>query len=171
MRNISITEEEARSYYRSNQKEFENPEKIKISQILLKIPDKTTDDEKESIKKMAFDLEQKLKSGTDFSQLAKESSQDDSTASKGGDLGWVTRGSMNQSIEDAAFRLDKGRFSSPILTDQGYHLIMVEEKVEERVTPFEEAKDMIIQRMKDDQAKRQISRFADDFYEQVYRNR
>ena len=167
--NISITEEEARSYYRSNQKEFENPEKIKISQILLKIPDKTTDDEKESIKKMAFDLEQKLKSGTDFSQLAKESSQDDSTASKGGDLGWVTRGSMNQSIEDAAFRLDKGRFSSPILTDQGYHLIMVEEKVEERVTPFEEAKDMIIQRMKDDQAKRQISRFADDFYEQVYR--
>ena len=31
--NISITEEEARSYYRSNQKEFENPEKIKISQI------------------------------------------------------------------------------------------------------------------------------------------
>jgi peptidyl-prolyl cis-trans isomerase D len=167
--NISITEAEAKSYYRLNQKEFENPEKIKISQILLKLPDGSTDAQKEIIKKNAVELEQKLKSGADFPKTAQENSQDESTASKGGDLGWITRGSVNQAIEDEAFKLNKGQISSPILTDQGYHLIMVEEKVEENVTPFEEARDKIIQRLKEDQAKRQISGFADDFYEQTYR--
>ncbi|MCX5872862.1 MAG: SurA N-terminal domain-containing protein [Deltaproteobacteria bacterium] len=169
LRNISVTDEEALSYYKSNQKEFVVPEKVQIGQILLRVPEKSTDQDKEDIKQKAVQLEEKLRTGSDFHQLAKANSQDDATASKGGDLGWITRGSMNPLIEDAAFKLKKGGISSPILTEQGYHLILTQEKVDETQTPFDEAKDQIVQNLRDEQAKRKIAQFADDFYEKVYR--
>ncbi len=165
-----INDEDAESFYKLNQKEFIVPEKVRISQILLKIPAKTSDQEKEAIKQKASTLEKELKSGADFQKFAKANSEDEATASKGGDLGWITRGSLNPTIEDEAFKLNKGEISSPIQTDHGYHLILAQDKVDEAQTPFEEVKDKIIQRLKDELAKKKIAQFADDFYEQVYRS-
>ncbi|MGC8604036.1 MAG: peptidylprolyl isomerase, partial [Desulfomonilaceae bacterium] len=129
-----------------------------------------SDQDKESIKQKADRLEQELKSGGDFQKLARTNSDDEATASKGGDLGWITKGSLNSAIEDVAFNLKKGEISSPILTDRGYHIIVLQDRVDEIEKPFAEVKDEIIQRLKDEQAKKRIARFADDFYEQVYRS-
>jgi len=170
LKDCVINNQDAESFYKLNQKEFVVPEKVRISQILLKGSEKASDQEKEAIKLKASKLEKELKSGADFQKLAKTNSEDEATASKGGDLGWITRGSLNPTIEDEAFKLNKGEISSPIQTDHGYHLILVQDKVDETQTTFEEAKDKIIGRLKDEQAKKTIARFADDFYEQVYRS-
>ncbi len=169
LKDSSVTDQDAESFYKLNPKQFIVPEKVRISQILLKIPDKASDEEKEAIKQKALKLEQELKSGADFQKLAKTNSQDQTTASKGGDLGWISRGSANPKIEDEAFKLNKGEISSPILTDKGYHVIMVQDKEEEQEKPFSEVKDEIVQTLKEEQAKKKIAKFADDFYEQAYR--
>ncbi|KAK3867459.1 hypothetical protein Pcinc_027093 [Petrolisthes cinctipes] len=75
---------------------------------------------------------EKIKSGSKFNEVAAEYSED--KARSGGDLGWMTRGSMVGPFQDAAFALPVSTLASPVFTDPpvktkfGYHLIMVEGK-------------------------------------------
>ncbi|XP_011263609.1 peptidyl-prolyl cis-trans isomerase NIMA-interacting 4 isoform X2 [Camponotus floridanus] len=73
---------------------------------------------------------EKLKAGQKFNEVAATYSED--KARSGGDLGWMTRGSMVGPFQDAAFALPISNLASPIYTDPpvktkfGYHIIMVE---------------------------------------------
>uniref|UniRef100_A0A0B7BG43 Peptidyl-prolyl cis-trans isomerase n=1 Tax=Arion vulgaris TaxID=1028688 RepID=A0A0B7BG43_9EUPU len=75
---------------------------------------------------------EKLKSGMKFSEVAAQYSED--KARQGGDLGWMTRGSMVGPFQDAAFALPNSTIDKPHYTDPpvktkfGYHVIMVEGK-------------------------------------------
>ncbi|CAH8477701.1 unnamed protein product [Heterobilharzia americana] len=76
-------------------------------------------------------LEQ-LKNGKRFNQVAETYSED--KARSGGDLGWMSRGSMVGAFQDAAFALPVSTLENPKYTDPpvktqfGYHIIMVEGK-------------------------------------------
>ncbi|KAG6453294.1 peptidyl-prolyl cis-trans isomerase NIMA-interacting 4 [Manduca sexta] len=75
---------------------------------------------------------EKLKAGQKFPDVAAAYSED--KARQGGDLGWMTRGSMVGPFQDAAFALPISSVTSPVYTDPpiktkfGYHIIMVEGK-------------------------------------------
>ncbi|NWX04373.1 PIN4 isomerase, partial [Caloenas nicobarica] len=78
----------------------------------------------------AMEAMEKLKSGLRFSEVASQYSED--KARQGGDLGWMTRGSMVGPFQDAAFALPVSSMDKPVYTDPpvktkfGYHIIMVE---------------------------------------------
>ncbi|GAB6020215.1 Peptidyl-prolyl cis-trans isomerase pin4 [Chamberlinius hualienensis] len=80
----------------------------------------------------ALEALEKLKSGGKFNEIAATYSED--KARQGGDLGWMTRGSMVGPFQDAAFALPVSSLANPIYTDPpvktkfGYHIIMVEGK-------------------------------------------
>ncbi|MFH1126385.1 MAG: peptidylprolyl isomerase [Candidatus Altiarchaeota archaeon] len=63
-----------------------------------------------------------LKSGKSFHGLAQAKSLC-SSAKKGGDLGWFTRGRMVKEFENTAFALRKGEMSAPVRTQFGWHII------------------------------------------------
>ncbi len=67
---------------------------------------------------------ERIKAGEEWGDVAAEVSTD-STASKGGDLGWFTEGTMVTEFNDAAFSQEVGTISDPVKTDFGYHLIQV----------------------------------------------
>nr|XP_039326749.1 peptidyl-prolyl cis-trans isomerase NIMA-interacting 4-like [Saimiri boliviensis boliviensis] len=73
---------------------------------------------------------EKLKSGMRFNEVATQYSKD--KARQGGDLGWMTRGSMVGPFQEAAFALPISGMDKPVFTDPpvktkfGYHIIMVE---------------------------------------------
>lgn len=75
---------------------------------------------------------EKIKSGMKFNEVAAQYSED--KARNGGDLGWMTRGSMVGPFQDAAFALPVSTLGNPVYTDPpvktkfGYHIIMVEGK-------------------------------------------
>lgn len=82
----------------------------------------------------ARELLNQLQAGADFAQLAAQYSLDVSTASSGGDLGWVTRGVLLQrEVEDAIFALQPGQLApDPVRSSLGYHVIQTLERVEDR---------------------------------------
>ena len=65
----------------------------------------------------------RLAQGDDFEMLASAYSQDAQTAQNGGELGWFTRGRLVKEFEEAAFELDSGEVSQPVLTQYGWHII------------------------------------------------
>ncbi|MBF0621670.1 MAG: peptidylprolyl isomerase [Magnetococcales bacterium] len=74
-------------------------------------------------------LHQRLKKGASFEALAKQYS-DDTTAKEGGDLGWFGPGQMVPTFEQVANSLEPGHYSQPVRTEFGWHLILVNEKIE-----------------------------------------
>ena len=123
-----ITEDEINKFYED--KIFGD---ISARHILIspEVKENATDAEKataeEEALKQAKEIISKLKNGEDFSELAKEYSDDESNASKGGLLNDFVHGDMVEEFEEAAKNLKKGKYTTePVKTTYGYHIIYKE---------------------------------------------
>ena len=103
---LSVSDEEALAYFNNHPKEFTQPEQIRARHILLRVPPNAGTEMREDIHKKAEEILSKIKAGEDFAHIAQSASQDEATAGKGGDLGYISRGGLNPAMEAAAFKLD-----------------------------------------------------------------
>jgi peptidyl-prolyl cis-trans isomerase C len=144
---INITEDDAKKYYSENKKQFETPEQVRASHILIK-PD-TTDpnadpnEVKARAKAKTKNLLKQIKDGADFAELARANSGCPSST-KGGDLGFFGKGQMVPTFEKTAFELKVGQFSDIVETRFGYHIIKVTDRKNASVKTFKKAKDDIL---------------------------
>jgi len=122
---IVISDSEIREYYNKNKKNY-NKEKVRIRQIFLKRPGEGST---KDVWKKAEEIMKRLEAGEDFSELAREFSEDPSSRS-GGDLGYVERGSILKEVEDVAFSLKVGEVSRPFWSSRGLHIIKVEDRID-----------------------------------------
>jgi len=143
---MSLKDSDIEQAYARNLDRFRTPERVHARHILLKTQDKPAA-EVTSIQKKAEDLLKQAKGGADFAQLATKNSEDTSSAVKGGDLDWVTRGQTVPEFEQAAFSLKAGEISGLIKTMYGFHIIKVEAKEDARVRPLAEVKEELRKEM------------------------
>jgi peptidyl-prolyl cis-trans isomerase C len=87
----------------------------------------------------------RLKKGEDFEKVAKETTEDPSGKTNGGDLGYFSKEQMVPEFSDTAFKLDKGQISEPVKTQFGWHVIKVEDKRVKPMPKFEDVKPQIEQ--------------------------
>ncbi len=106
--NTKVTDAELQTYYQANLAQYQVQNRVHVEHILFKTVGKT-DAEVAEIRKKAEDvLSQANKKGANFEALAKKYSEDDSSAPKGGDLGWILQGQTAPAFEKAAFSVPKG---------------------------------------------------------------
>jgi peptidyl-prolyl cis-trans isomerase C len=149
---IKVTQDDAKKYYSENKQQFETPEQVRASHILITgaTADPNTDpnEAKAKAKVKAADLLKQIKAGADFATLAKANSGHASSAERGGDLGFFGRGqTVPPTLEKAAFELKVGQVSDVVETQYGYDIIKVTDRKDARTIPFEQARDEIIQRL------------------------
>jgi peptidyl-prolyl cis-trans isomerase SurA len=101
-----------------------------VRHILLRTKDTLTDDE---ARERLMRLRERIVAGADFSELAKVHSEDPS-ASKGGDLGWISPGETVPEFERTVNGLRDGEVSQPIKTPFGWHLVQVQERRSETLS-------------------------------------
>jgi len=144
---INITEDDAKKYYSENKKQFETPELLRASQILIKPDTKDPNADPNEVKARAKaktkNLLKQIKDGADFAELAQANSSHPS-AKRGGDLNFFSRGRIPPAFEKAAFGLKVGEVSDIIETQTGYHIIKVTDHKDPNVITFEQAKDDIL---------------------------
>lgn len=150
-----ITDKEIETYY--DEEIFGD---IKASHILIepKTKDNMTTAEKtaaeEEALKTAKEVITKLKNGEKFEDLAKEYSADDSNKNKGGDLGYFSDGTMEESFEKATLELKNGEYTTePVKTSYGYHIILrvdQKEKVELKSIKSEIIEDIMNEKLLED---------------------
>ena len=98
-----------------------------------------------------------LKKGGKFDKLASEKSQDPGSKAKGGDLGWISTGSVVKPFGDALKQLKKGQYTSaPVQSQFGWHVIKLEDTRPVQAPPFEEVKENLRQRMQQQQAEKAV---------------
>lgn len=163
----TVTEAEAKKFYKENIAKFSSPDKVRASHILISVdPQEITEIIKSDAKNKELDdaavkakvdeeikvkeakvnqlLAEVKKDPTQFAKLAKENSEDTTTAVKGGDLGFFTEKEMVPEFSKAAFSMKPNTISEkPVRTQFGYHIIMVTDRSAAGVTPYEKVQNDI----------------------------
>ena len=121
---IMVTPSEMREYYNAHKQEFEEPEEVRLSEILISTPNPDNAAEVAAAEKRADGIEDRLRAGADFATIAKADSSGP-TAAQGGDLGDYKRGVLPKIMEDATFDLKAGQWTQPIRTKQGWLILEV----------------------------------------------
>ena len=137
---------EAEKLYNRAKEEIGSKGLIHPAHIFLRLSSKATEAEQEKARQRIDSIYQALKAGADFAELAQKVSEDPSTAAKGGQIAsWIAPNQAYKEFEDAAFALQIGEMSQPVLTPVGYHIILMKDR--KQLEPFDSLKSTIIQRI------------------------
>ena len=142
-----VTDADVKTFYESHPDFFTQPEQVKASHILIKVPADASPEVKDAARKKLEGIKKQLDEGADFATLAKENSDCPSSA-KGGDLGSFGRGQMVKPFEEVAFSIEVNKVSDVVETQFGYHLIMVTDKESAKTITLEESKSNIEQHLR-----------------------
>ena len=118
---ISVTNEEIGLFYQEHRDEYEGKLRVRLQMIFLPVPvgGDPAVKEQQSVKAQA--ILKRIRAGEPFEGLASEFAP--ASASTGGDIGYVEKGSLNPAIDEVAFGLKAGEMSDVIETPQGLYII------------------------------------------------
>ncbi len=139
MPNVSVSEQEIRDYYQQHQSQYiAQPGEVRVRHIL--VPNQSE----------AIALRAEIMNGTDFGTVAKENSTDTGSASKGGELGFISsNSSIVEPFKSVALNLSVGEISQPVHTQYGWHLI----QRESNIIPLSQVRSSINQTIQNDKAR------------------
>jgi peptidyl-prolyl cis-trans isomerase SurA len=136
---IQITPTEIQAYYDEHKAELEQPERIRLSELLISLEPPKKEGEQASAEPVEPDaatvaaakakaeaLLKDIKDGALFDEVAKKNSNGP-TAEQGGDLGYFKRGMLAKELEDTTFAMQAGDVSDVIRTKQGFVILKVTE--------------------------------------------
>jgi parvulin-like peptidyl-prolyl isomerase len=147
-------EAQLRAYYESHRDLFTEPEQVRLSLILLKVDPSSPESAWQGAAAEAARLRRRLEQGGDFGELARVHSADPS-ASRGGDLGYVHRGMLPESLQNRVIdALAPGAVSPPVRLLEGVALVRLEERKPARLRPFAEVRQRAAELWARDQGER-----------------
>ena len=102
--------------------------RVRARHILFAPPANSTPAQRDSVRRAAEVILDRLRAGEEFEPLARQYSADSASAVQGGDLGFFERGQMVVAFDSAAFSLEPGQLSNLVVTPYGFHIVRVDEK-------------------------------------------
>ena len=119
----AVRNADIKAYYDANPVEFQI-NKIKVSHILLRrgMDEKTG----KNTKLVAEGVLARIKQGESFESLAMTYSHDKVSGLKGGRIGWVPEGYINNKFSKVVFSMDEGELSPVFSTAAGHHIVRIE---------------------------------------------
>jgi peptidyl-prolyl cis-trans isomerase SurA len=99
----------------------------KLAHILISLPDAAAPDQVSKAQKIAAEILNKLEQGAKFEKLANEYSND-SSALRGGDLGWRKKAEIPSLFTDAVLPMEPGDYAGPFRSASGYHIVYLADR-------------------------------------------
>jgi peptidyl-prolyl cis-trans isomerase SurA len=147
---VKVTDEDVRNYWQTHAREFQAGEEVRVRHIFIAAGQGGAEDDARA-RALAEKALRRVRSGEDFAVVARQMSQGPS-ATDGGELGWLRRGTVQPEVEKVAFALQPGQISDLVKTRAGYQIIQTEERRGGGVRPLEDVKDEIRDRLTNEQA-------------------
>jgi peptidyl-prolyl cis-trans isomerase SurA len=155
---IQVTPTDVKQFYDDHRKDMEQPEQVRLSEILIPVDSPKGPDGKDiagaeptpeavaAAEAKAKELYDKIKGGATFEETAKTNSKGP-TAENGGDLGYFKRGALAKELEDKTFAMKSGEVAEPIRTKQGFVILKVAEHTEAGVPDIKKVEPAIQERL------------------------
>jgi parvulin-like peptidyl-prolyl isomerase len=156
---VQVTDADIKAYYDKNKAQFEQPESREVRHILVKNKDR------------ADEIRTRLESGESFARLAKQYSQDSSSADKGGKYTAV-KGASVAPFDKFVFAAETGDLSQPVKTQFGWHVIEVLSDVKPKsVTPLAEVeqsiRDTLLRDKQNEAMRKWVNDLKDKYADQI----
>lgn len=122
IKKIRVSDQEIDRFLATNSDSLIEREEVRLQHILIALPEEPSDSQVERARRKTQTLVAKLRSGADFAQTARNSS-DGGRAQEGGDLGWFKVDEVPGLVTEQARTLSKGEVSDPLRSPSGFHVI------------------------------------------------
>ncbi|MGD0816097.1 MAG: peptidylprolyl isomerase [Verrucomicrobiota bacterium] len=169
---ITISDDAAKKFYDENPSNFEVPEQVRVSHILIStlepadplnqgVPPRPLPPEKKREKeKLAREIKARADKGEDFAKLVKQYSDDPGSKDKGGEYTFP-RNQMVPEFEAAAFSLKTNQISDIVETQYGYHIIKGLDRFPAKHESFAESKAKIQAYLVEKDAEKTVPAYLD----------
>jgi parvulin-like peptidyl-prolyl isomerase len=134
------TPAEVQNYYEQHLDLFTEPEKLRLSVILLKVDPSLPVDEWKQAYDEAQKLADQIKAGADFAELARKYSGDKS-AKNGGDMGYLHRGMVPAAIQEGVDKFVVGEVSAPYKGLEGMSVFRLEDRLPAKKMEFKQVEE------------------------------
>ncbi|GMV21010.1 MAG: hypothetical protein AMXMBFR57_09590 [Acidimicrobiia bacterium] len=173
MRNMTLTEEEARQYYRAHPDEFLTAPMVTLREIFVAVPTEVRDGatgstvaaDEAALAKITQARERALK-GEDFAALVNEYSESGSKAN-GGLIGPINLNELAESLRQRLSGLKTGEIDQPLRTAKGYQLLKVESRTDSEPRPFDQVRNEIAGKIYQERGEVMMAAYLDDMREQA----
>ncbi len=152
LQELTVSEAELDTYYRSHKDEFKLPARVFLQHLLYRTQEK------------AARAQAKLRQGDGFPQLAEEKKTDADL--RLAERGWFTAEGLVRELAEVAFQLPRGEVSDVIRSSYGYHVVRVEESEPARAKDFAAARSELVDKVRREKAGRRYQQILDETRQQ-----
>lgn len=140
---VNVTDKELHNYYDNHGDNYSVAEQRSIKQILFPVAKDAPAEERARVEAKAKEVEAFLKSGKTFADVREKYSDETDVKMEISEYGFIAKTILEPAIDEVAFSLKKGEFSEPIRTDNGLHIIKVDDIKGGQESSFEEVREQI----------------------------
>ncbi len=162
-RSIVLDDSEIVNYYKLHPDEFTEPAEFSLRAIYISSAEKTSSE----VEDLKQEIESKITAGEDFANLAGTYSEGPAMENQG-DLGTFKKGELEKNLEQAVEKLKVGETTSWIMSKDGWYLLKLEDKKEERLKSFDEARQEIDKKLFNEKRRKRLEDFIKELKEKSY---
>ena len=169
MSKIAVTEDESKAFYAKHQDQFTTPSSITLREILVEVPkteqgiNAAQDDE---AKEKAEGIRKRLLAGEPFARLAADLSDAPSKAN-GGLIGPFNSTDLAQPLLERLKTMKLGDITEVTRSNQGYQILKLESRSEEKILSFEDARQQISDAVAEEKRRGELQKYVERLREQA----
>lgn len=167
---VQLTDQDLESYYNSNKANYEIEEQRSIKQIFIKIPDKSNDEAVGRAQGLADTLYSEINAGSSMEDVVKLKGEPSGLDVEISGNDFLTRGILEQQVDDVIFNMNEGDISKPIATDTGIYIVKLTKITGGKTTTFENIRDRIEEDYRHGRAETKFFDMADKLASLAYEN-
>jgi parvulin-like peptidyl-prolyl isomerase len=166
---LPVTEDECRQYFEQNPHEFALPVRYRASHLFLAAPEGSPDDVVNTKQQAIAAFAARVAKREPLAQLAMLASEDEATKANGGDLGYFAADRLPEEFIAEIEKLRVGQISAPIRSHLGFHIVQLTDVKPSRAMTFEEVRDEIALKLRNDKRAAAVDRLAEKLAEAEFR--
>jgi len=165
---VRVTEEDMRALYTRVVREERTKLGYRMQWVVIRTPVSANAELVAQKRTIAEKVSKEGQAGADFASLARKYSDDNATATQGGDLGPQTPGSLEEAIEKVAFGLEVGQVSAPFVFGDALAVIKITSRDPSKVGSYEEVKELLAQRVNAEQMEQAKRKWLDSLKRSIH---
>jgi parvulin-like peptidyl-prolyl isomerase len=165
---VQVTDEDVKARYDQLQRRSSAVSAVRLSHMLFKLPEHATEQQIAEAKDKAAKAIERVKGGEDWAKVVADMSEDDSTKTTGGELGWFERGSINPDWEQIVFSMSQDEVRGPVRGPQGLHAFKVTEVKQSQLKPFAEMKEQLKNELRRRELDKQTQTWTEELRKKAY---